>query len=328
MKTQGKRFICILLAVILTLQMMFVSGITVFADTETPIVTPSDVDIYGVSLVLSGEIGLTFHVNVKRAYRGGTMELKFENKEYIAPITVNITDCPTDGNGCYMATYYLSAIELSEPVMLTVYDADGTTVLAKKSCSAEDYVNLLLIDEEATEAEKNIGKTLINYGHFAQLACSEANGWEIGEDYAETTAFYAPTADGSVFDKYEMRWSSCSPDFDYVDMALFFDYNTAISLCIPVSVEPEVLVNGVKVDAVQYDDCSYEIQIAGISALHLEDEYEVTINGITITLSAFSFGTLAVRYNDSPNTVNAVKALYEFYMATVEYNTQKAENNK
>ncbi len=322
MKTQGKRSISILLAVILILQMMFVSGITAFADgTETPIVPINEnVKINGLSLVLNGEIGLTFYVYVDRQYRSGTMEFTFMDEE---PITKNITDYPQDSSTRrYMATYYLSAIELSEQVMLTVYDTDGS-ILAQKSCSAEDYVELLKEDNKATDAEKNVAQTLINYGHFAQLACSEANGWVIGEDYKETTELYAPTVDTSVFDNYEIKWQNHTAIFNQFSMSMRLDYKTGIYLYFSLTEKPTVTVNGeaVEVKESQRLENNYEIFIEGINALNLENKYEITVNDVTFTLSAFSYCNLAVQHNASENTIDAMRALYEFYQATVDYNT-------
>lgn len=325
MKAQGKRSISILLALILTLQMMFVSGITVFADgTETPVVpVDSGVEINGLNLVLSGEIGLTYHVYVPRKYRDGIMVLKCMDEE----ITMNINNCDRDNDLRYTATYYLSAIELSEPVTLTVYAVDGTTVLAYKSCSAEDYVKLLLEDEIATEKEKNIAKTLINYGHYAQLACSEANGWVIGEDFAETTEFYAPTVDTSVFDGYEIEWQNHTATVNRFSMSLKLDYKTGIHLYFPLAEKPTVTVNGEEVEVMESErlENNYEIFIEGINALNLEDEYEITVNDVTFTLSPFSYCYLAVQHNTSENTIDAMRALYEFYQATVDYNTPAEE---
>lgn len=324
MKTYEKRSASILLAVILALQMMFVSGITVFAEgTETPIVPiDSSVNINGLNLVLSGEIGLTYHVYVPKKYRDGTMVLKCMDEE----ITMNITECPQDNDHRYTATYYLSAIELSEPVTLTVYAKDDTNhknPLATKSRSAEDYVKLLLEDEKATDKEKNIAKTLINYGHYAQLACSEANGWVIGEDYAETTAYNAPTVDTSVFSDYGSKWNTRSGAVNHLSMSLCLDYKTSIMLYIPVEEQPTVKVNGEEIEAVLSERVknTYQIEIPGINALNLTDEYTVEIDDVTITLCAFSYCKLAVSHNASQNTINAMRALYEFYQATVAYNT-------
>lgn len=311
------QIISLLLAAILALQL----GITVFAEnTETPIVpTDSGVEINGLSLVLNGEIGLTFHVYVPRKHRGGTMELKFMDER---PITVNIADCPRDNNLCYTATYCLSAIELSEPVTLTVYTAEGEE-LAQKSCSAEEYAMLLRADEDATENEKKVAETLINYGHYAQLACSEANGWVIGEDIAETTAFYAPSAKTSVFNKYKVDWQNQTEELNSFSMALLLDYKTGIHLYFATAEKPTVTVNGEAAEATMSErlENNYEILIDGINALNLEDEYKITVNGAEFTISAFSYCNLAVANNIGTNTVDAMRALYEFYQATVAYNT-------
>ena len=326
MKNQGKRSISILLAVILALQMVFVSGGAALADEETPVVTPTDADIYGVSLVLSGEIGLTFHVKVNRAYRNGTIKLEIIDKEDIAPIIMNIPYCPSDGLNCYKVTYYLNAVELSEQVTITVLDADNK-MLAQKSYSAEEYVSHLLKDEEATEAEKNIGRKLINYGHYAQLACSEANGWEIGEDYAETDAYDEPIIDTSVFDDYKIEWQNCSDKLKKILISLRLDYKTAIHLYFPLDEKPTVTVNGKEVDAAEserVEDC-YEVSIDGINALNLEKEYEVTVNDVTFTLSAFSYCKEVISQSVSDNVVDALRALYEFYQAIVAYNALEVE---
>ena len=317
-----KRIISLLIAAFIVLQ----SGIISFAgDTETPIVpTNPNVQINGLSIVLSGEIGLTFYVYVAKPYRGGTMEFTFMDKE---PITMNIIDCPVDNSTHrFMATYYLSAIELSEPVTLSVYAADDTEhdkPLAQASYSAEDYVGFLLKDEKATEKEKNVAKTLINYGHYAQLALSEANGWKIGEDYAETTEFFAPTVDTSVFDNYKIDWQNKTELSYQMSMSLSLDYKTGINLYFPLEEKPTVTVNGKAVDVIESErlEDNYEVRIEGINALNLEGEYEITVNGDTFTLSALSYCCLAASYETTEHNIDAMKALYEFYQATVIYNT-------
>lgn len=321
MNIHGKRSLAVLAAAILAVQMIFASGIMVFSDdTETEIIpTDSGVEINGLNLVLSGEIGLTFHVYVPRKYRSGTMVLEFMG-EKTSPAIIN--ECPQDSDYRYTATYYLSAIELSEPVTLTVYDADGNP-LARKTRSAEDYINQLLDEGGATDKEKNIAETLINYGHYAQLACSEAKGWVIGEDYAETTEFYAPTVDTAVFDKYEIDWLNPTEALPQFSMSLRLDYKTGIHLYLPLDEKPAVTVNGEAAEVIEIDRSGnkYEIFIEGINALNLEDEYEITVNDVTFTLSAFSYCHLAASYNSSANTIDAMRALYEFYQAIVAYNS-------
>lgn len=73
-------------------------------------------------------------------------------------------------------------------------------------------------------------------------------------------------------------------------------------------------------ESYEYNGYRYRIRIKEISALDLAQTFEVVINEEkTVTLSALSYGKLAVKRN-VVNTVNAVKALYEFYRSTVKYN--------
>ena len=52
---------------------------------------------------------------------------------------------------------------------------------------------------------------------------------------------------------------------------------------------------------------------------------EITVNDLAFTLSAFSYCNLVVTHSTSENTIDAMRALYEFYKATVAYNTPAEE---
>lgn len=321
MRICGKRLLSVLMAFSIAVQMMFAFGVFVFADgPETPIVDIDDpkVLINGMNLILKGEIGFVYHVYVPKEYRDGYMELEFMDEE---PVRMLIKDCPRDSDLRYTATQYLGAVELSEPITLTVYDKDNA-VLATMTRSAEDYAKMLIKDPKTTDKEKQVAKALINYGHYAQLACSEANGWVIGEDFKATTAFNAPTVDNSVFDKYEIKLENFTSEYNKVSMALRLDYKTGIIVYIPAENKPYVAVNGVEVEVNPREgvEGSYEAEIKGINVLNLEDEYKITINDASMTLCALSYCKLAVERNTSINTIDAMRTLYEFYQATVSYN--------
>lgn len=318
MKKFGKCTASILLTLIMTLQLMFVSGISILAGNETVIVPiESEVNISGVSLVLNGEIGLVYHVYVPDDYPGAYVILSCKDKS----VKTKISDCADlDMDLRYMFTWHLSAIELAEAVTLTVYDA-GNKMLAEKTCSVQEYVSHLRTDVKATEKEKAIGEALINYGYYAQLACSKANGWVIGEDYEEITAYNAPDVDTSVFSDYDITWSTRTGSFKKLTMSLHLDYTTSIILYIPLDEKPTVIVNGDAVEAVESERITntYQVEIPGINVLNLADKYEVSINDVTVEFSAFSYCKLAVDRHASTETINAVRALYEFYEATDKY---------
>lgn len=318
MNKRTKRIFCMIIAAFMAVWMMIFSCFTVVADdTETPIVPfTGPVDISGLNLVLSGEIGLVYHFYVRTSYRNGYITLTCKDDT----VKMNIADCAKDTEMRYVATYNLTAIMLSEQVVINVYDASGN-LLATRSSSAEDYAKALLAGDKATEKEKNIAKTLINYGHYAQIACAEAGSWKIGKDYVETPAFNAPSVNSSVFDKYKIEWSSDKVDFGHLSMSLRLDYKTGIIVYIPTEQKPSVKVNGKTVEPVvsKRRANSYEIEIDGVNALNLENKITLTVNNVNVTFCVFSYCNLAVSSQISPNTVVAMRALYEFHKACVEY---------
>ena len=287
-------------------------GVTVNADYG------ESVDINGLNLVLTGEIGLVFHTAVPEKYLDGSFVLTCRTSD---TVTYKISECGKDSDGRYLAKYNLSSIELSEPVTLTVCDKDGN-VITSKTKSAEEYGNVILNGNEATTEEKNVVRTLLNYGHFAQIECADYNGWEIGKDYAETSQYGDLTTDKSVFDEYKANWTKHDASLTKIGVQLCLGYKTDILLHFPVTDKPTVTVNGeeTEVEESTITDYNYRICIKAISALDLEEKFTVEVNGNTsITLSALSYCKLAVEQG-SEKSINAVKALYEFFKATAEYN--------
>ncbi len=306
-----------IISLILALVLLMSCSVSVFAQ-DLPFIPFGDtVEINGLNLVLDGEIGLVYHIKVPSAYTDGYAVLSCKGDD--EPMQVNIADCPTDTQGRYMITYDLSSIQLSEPVTVTVYDKNGVQ-LATKAKSAEEYAAIMIADKDSTEKEIAVAKALISYGHYAQLACSEYCGWTIGEDYAETTAYSAPTVTKEVFDDYKIKWEGtgiCSVAFQ-----LRLDYKTDFIIYLPSSEqEPTVTVNGETTDDIEKcEDGRYKLYIRGINVMHLADTYEISVNDtLKFTASAFSYGYLAMN-GKSENTKLSLLSMYEFYKATLDYN--------
>lgn len=278
------------------------------------------VDISGLNLILTGEIGLTFHTVVPDddKYLGGTFVMTSRTGE---EVQLNIAECYKDSLGRYMAKYNVSSCELSEPITLTVYDKDGNPVATKEK-SVEDYGKWLLESGDTTEAEKDVIRALLNYGHFAQIECSEYEGWEIGTDYAETAKYADLTTADSAFNEYTYTWTGYDSEIHKIGVQLDLDYKTDVLLHFPTAEKPTVLINdeAAEVEESPIEEYNYLIRIEDISALDLAKEFAVKVNDkITLTLSAMSYCKLAIEQG-SENCKNAVKALYEFYQATVKHN--------
>lgn len=281
-----------------------------------------NVDINGLNLVLTGEIGLTFHTVVPDKYLDGSFVLTSRTRD---SVTYAISGCDRDAAGRYLAKYNLSSVELSEPVTLTVFDTNGNAV-ASKTKSVEEYGRALLSSDSVTEKEKAVVRALLNYGHYAQIECAAYEGWEPGRDYAETAKYADLETADSVFAPYTYTWTGHDPEISRIGVQLDFDDKTDILLHIPTAAVSAVSVGGnaAEIEKSKIKDYGCCVRIKDISILDLTKEFTVKVNDrITLTLSAMSYCRLVVGQNNE-NCKNAVKALYEFYLATVQYNEKSA----
>ena len=277
------------------------------------------VDTNGLHLILSGEIGLVFHTEVPEKYTGGSFVLSSRTGE---TVKYSITECEKDKEGRYLAKYDLSAVELSEPVTLTVCDINGDAITAK-TVSAEEYGATVLAGEDATKAEKDVVRALLNYGHYVQIECTEYDGLTPGEDYTVTAKYADLTTADSAFDGYSFTLTGDYSGINSLLVSLSPNYKTDMNLYFEAENKPTVKVNGEEavVTETEFENCGYAVFIKGIGVLDLAKEFTVEINGeFTLTLSALSYCKLIVE-NNSENAANAVKALFEFYKAAVKYNT-------
>lgn len=312
MKTFFKTIMLFLLAALLTAA-LFPVGAGAIEMEDIP--DAPQVLITGLSLVLDGEIGLVFHFSVPTVYRNGYLTL---NCPGTSPQKTSLADCQKDKAGKYTAVCLLSANQLAEKVTLTVFSSTGKK-LASKSGSAADYAQTLLKSGIASEEEKKVARTLMNYGHYAQIVCSKECGWTIGTDYAEIAAIGALSADPTVFAPYAAVWKNS--DSLPIALSLSLDYRTGIRIFLPSTAEKSVTVDGAEAEvrSCSFGGYSRVVEIEGVNALNLEKTFTVSIGEKTVTLSAFSYCELAASQNPDADVLNAVRALYEFHEAAAAF---------
>ena len=304
-------------------------GDDIYAEQETDVTITSGivvdfehyddkVEISGLNIILSGEIGLMFHISVPEKYLDGTFVMTSRRGK---SVTLNISQCSKDELGRYTAKYNVNPLELSEQVTLKVYDKDKN-LLATTEKSVEDYGKLLLESTKTTDNEKKVIKALLNYGHFAQIEYYEYEDPQSAIEYARTEKCADLSTSSDAFDKYSYTWTGDDTKISQMAVQIELGYKTNIVISFPVAQKPTVLVNG-KEAVVKESDLNgynYCINIEGISALDLAKEFTVDVNNeTTLKLSAMSYCKLATT-QCSENCKNAVKALYEFYIATALYN--------
>ena len=273
------------------------------------------VEINGLNLILDGEIGLCFHTKVPEVFLEGSFVLNCKN---YSPVTYNISGCEKDLQGRYLVRYNLNAVELSEPITLTVYDKKGNP-LATKQKSVEDYGKALILQADTSEKVSEVVTKLLNYGHFAQIEYSDYEGKVANKDYTETAKYSEITTTNDVLDSFKYYWKNYDAKLQNVSAQLELGYKTKINIYFSDTEKPYVTVNGANVDVSEYAPGNYKIVIDGISALDITKEFTVSFGGNTsLTLSAASYFNLALQYGNE-NNINAMKSLYEFYLATVNY---------
>ncbi len=291
--------------------------VTIKSGVVADIAYGESVDINALNLVLSGDIGLVFHTVVPDKYTDGYFVLTCRTGKTVKK---NIKECIKDSDGRYIIEYNPSAVELSEKITLTVFDKDGNS-LTSKAKSVEDYANTLLSEKSTTQKERNVITKLLNYGHFAQIDCAAANGLTLGTDIAKTAKYADLTVSENVFDNFAGKVEGKDNSVGSIALQLSLAYKPGINICLKVNSVPKVTINGKRIDAKSYDDEQYNciIDMEGIGIANLAKEYTVCINDkLTLTFSPLTYCWLSKK--NGGDSLDAEKALYEFYLATVDYN--------
>ena len=86
---------------------------------------------------------------------GGKMVLSVNGAE---DIVIDPADCEKDDKGRCLFPYYLSAIQMAEPVTATYTWGDGETV--SKTFSVQDYVEAVVADDRFPTELKDLCKNL------------------------------------------------------------------------------------------------------------------------------------------------------------------------
>ncbi len=288
-------------------------------DTEVAYAKWDSIDavIEGITLVLGGNIGMVFHTSLNENAENGRMVFTVQGKDVA---TVEASECKKDEQGRYMFQCDLTSVQMSEPVTATYHWGENRSV--KVLYSIEDYAAQLLEDSQYSAEAKAAVKALINYGHYAQIILSEVNNWELGVDYAETeTCFGTLTATAADLEPYRFVQSGNDPLISKVQFTLGLNSQTSIRLLLTTPEKPSVTVDGEAAEVYSSGDDEYYIVIKDIGAGMLGHTYTVVANEKeTYEFSALSYATVVLNGSASEDLQNVVKALYEYYMASVAYN--------
>ena len=292
----------------------------------------------GHSLLLSGQIGVMFYVNVpdKTTYSTAAMTFTVNGT---AGDPIAMSSAAEDSDGIYFICP-INSIQMAEKITATFAYGDGLTVSNK--CSASDYIDMVLSDTTLQEGDAllNIVNAIKDYGHYVQIPLADYHEWTIGTDYAEMTAATAYSDDTVSEAKTAVAdYALTNTDINKTlikSAQMDLELNSATTLNVYLTCATSATVTAA--DGITVTDTgnnTYTVTVRGISAHKLGNKYtiNVTSGGTTyvITASALSYAyavlneTGAEKYS---GINNAVTALYNYYAKTMAYrNSDYWKNN-
>jgi hypothetical protein len=313
-----------------------VEGVTYY---NTDPVTPEPAFINAESLVLSGEIGVNFFMDLSMLsdseLRSSRMEfvIGMDGKQVKPTASFNADFKSKDGL-YYGFTCYVNAIQMADDIVATFYyTPDGSTqeksVSRGSAYSVRRYIAKTINNDETYLDETTIAliKALADYGHYAQAYLDSIRSWTVDTDYEEMTLKFTDNYDvakikQSVADKAIVRNNDTDGDIEKITFSLVLDSETAIRVYFKPSADytGTVTVSDSSLEAVQQKDGRYMVEIKNIGAGNLGHTYEfvvTTTNGnAQIKVSALSYVQAMLEKEDATEVAkNAVCAIYYYHLA-------------
>ena len=285
------------------------------------------------SLVLSGQIGLNFYLNLPAIegvdYEQSYMEFTVGGREDTTTY-VDFDRNNTNSSGKYYGfTCYVNSIQMADVIRATFHYGNGLTV--SKEYSVAQYIEFF--DEHADQFNAKTIRLIhdiADFGHYAQIYLSSINGWTIGDDYAEMSLHYTDSYDIAALkdevQKYAFAKNLGTSKVTKATYKLHLDSSTTVDVYLTVekgtALTASTTFDGKTYKAELQSDGRYLIRIPDISAHKLGDT--ITIRGtagssFTVNVSALSYVRSVLSNNMTAEEQNGMAAFYEYYKAVMAY---------
>ena len=280
------------------------------------------------SLVLSGELVMDINCTVGdiEAVKDGYMEMTVGST---STQKVYLSDAAHNADGTYSFPCYLNVLQMADDITLSFHYGD--TVVGPYTKSVAQYLNNIKSKYGDNAELVALAEAIADYGHFAQPALQEANGFEDGKyqtmNRISNAAFTLP--DAADLASYQATKNGSITQITGVSRALALDHGTDILLYFNCAdgYTPDIAVtdkdgNAVACPLTKDESGRYVLTIPNISAHRLGDFYTVSFdNGaMTIDICALSYAYSVLNSSaSSTNQKNAVAALYAYYQAAIAY---------
>ncbi len=292
------------------------------------------------SLILSGEIGVNFYMDLSQIPE----EMREEScVEFTVgksdPVKVPFDADKINSKGYFGFTCYVKSIQMADTIRAVYHYGDGKTI--SKEYSVLRYIQAVEKNASGFDARTlALVRSIADFGHHAQIYLAEVNGWTIGDKYAEMsrhfTDIYYYDDILSVVQENAFVTEINGTNITKATYKLHLDAETTVDVLLttkdgkaPANVtltiheEETGKENTKKVTPVKQSDGRYLIRIPGISAHKLGDM--ITITGtagktFTVRVSALSY-VRSVLNNFYATTAakNCLASLYMYYADTMAY---------
>ena len=272
----------------------------------------------GVSLTLSSDISINFYVNLTETEaKSGSMKFTVGGRTFTA-------DCGTNASGTYFRCP-LTSLEMAETVKAE-FTLNGITY--KKEYSVTEYVEKILSGNYGEEME-TLAEKIANYGYYAQILLAKIHsGVTVGEGgYVEMIHYDSLDVEAAKtgLSAYGYSRNYANADILSVSRSLYLDDKTAMNFYIEVAEgctlsKSDISVSeGKEFKLTKSGTNEYLITVADIEAVNLGVNYKIKVGDEVITASALSYANTIVNGEFSAESQNAMAALYEYYLAAVNY---------
>ena len=288
------------------------------------------------NLILSGQIGVNFFLELPAIsgvnyYDGNTCYMDFDINGDNSSNVPQLADDDFMSNGRHGFRCYVNSVQMADPIEATFHYGNNKNV--SYTYTVERYLNSKL---KGSGAMRDLAAAIKDYGHYAQVYLSNANGWNLGDDHIAMDAANTYTAsDFENIKQAAQQYKAVRDDYAGTGVAgvsysLSLASETMINLAFRMasgySGNVFASLNGGSENmAVLQPDGRYLVEISGIAAHQLGDTQTVTVsvdgaNDFTVRVSAltFSYNTLNSSSSTQDKRELAV-ALYNYYEAAINY---------
>ena len=285
------------------------------------------------SLVLSGEIGVNFYMDLPEIegidYEDSFMEFTLCGKT----VREDFDATRMNPKGTYYKfTCYANAIQMADEITAVFhYVENGEEKTLEQKYSVQEYIRSYEEDGSWSEELIALVHALADYGHYAQIFLSEYKGWQLGTDHAVMDTYYTSSyADVEQFKEAlgdQGIERETNADVTAVSFSLSLDSSTTINLYFSLTDGYDggfsVTVDGNQVAAKRQADGRYRVTIPSISAHRLGRRFAVqttTDAGVVdVAVSALSYVKACLDAPLNANETAVISALYRYYETAIAY---------